>query len=184
VPRELPTTVTLDSASRVALLDFARRERVAILEDDHDQEFHYDRRPVLLLASADPHGSMICVGTLAKIVAPRLRLAFLVAPEPLLARIDHERLLLDRQGDPMLECAVERPAGGLALWARVGKGVDVEDWRDRAQRLGAYFQIGRQFSLEARSVPCVRFGFALLDEHEITKVIRRLRESLPSLSRR
>src|SRR5690606_14267509 len=77
---QYPTTVTLSAQRRLALLALARRERVAVLEDDYDQEFHYDGRPVLPLASNDPAGNVIYVGTLAKILAPGLRLAFIVAP--------------------------------------------------------------------------------------------------------
>ncbi|HEY2409225.1 MAG TPA: PLP-dependent aminotransferase family protein [Polyangiaceae bacterium] len=103
---QYPTTVTLAPARRLALLDLAQREQIAIVEDDYDQEFHYDGRPVLPLASSDPHGNVIYVGTLAKSLAPGLRLAFVVAPEPLLERMEYERLLADRQGDHVLECAV------------------------------------------------------------------------------
>jgi GntR family transcriptional regulator/MocR family aminotransferase len=103
---QFPTTVTLSPTRRLALLDHARRARVAILEDDYDQEYHYDGRPVLPLASDDPAGSVIYVGTLAKILAPGLRLAFVVAPPPLIARMAAERALVDRQGDAALECAI------------------------------------------------------------------------------
>jgi GntR family transcriptional regulator/MocR family aminotransferase len=103
---QYPTTVTLPAGRRLALLDLARRERVAVLEDDYDQEFHYDGRPVLPLASNDPTGNVIYVGTLAKILAPGLRLAFVVAPPPLLARMAAERTLIDRQGDAVLECSI------------------------------------------------------------------------------
>jgi GntR family transcriptional regulator/MocR family aminotransferase len=101
-----PTTVTLSATRRLALLDLARRERIAVLEDDYDQEFHYDGRPVLPLASNDPTGNVIYVGTLAKSLAPGLRIAFVVAPPPLLARMAAERALVDRQGDAVLECSI------------------------------------------------------------------------------
>ncbi len=101
-----PTTVTLSATRRLALLDLARREHIAVLEDDYDQEFHYDGRPVLPLASNDPSGNVIYVGTLAKILAPGLRIAFVVAPPPLLARMAAERALIDRQGDAVLECSI------------------------------------------------------------------------------
>jgi GntR family transcriptional regulator/MocR family aminotransferase len=103
---QFPTTVTLSPARRLALLDLARRAELAIVEDDYDQEFHYDGRPVLPLASHDAHGSVIYVGTLAKILAPGLRIGFVVAPPPVIARLADERSLVDRQGDAVLECAV------------------------------------------------------------------------------
>jgi len=103
---QYPTTVTLSPTRRLALLDHARRLGIAILEDDYDQEFHYDGRPVLPLASNDPDGNVIYVGTLAKILAPGLRLAFVVAPPAVIARLAAERALIDRQGDAVLECAI------------------------------------------------------------------------------
>jgi GntR family transcriptional regulator / MocR family aminotransferase len=103
---QYPTTVMLAPTRRLALLELARRERFAIVEDDYDQEFHYDGRPVLPLASSDPHGSVIYVGTFAKSLAPGLRLAFVVAPHALIRRMTSERALVDRQGDAILECAV------------------------------------------------------------------------------
>jgi GntR family transcriptional regulator / MocR family aminotransferase len=88
------------------LLDLARRERVAIVEDDYDNEFHYDGRPVLPVASNDPSGNVIYVGTFAKTLAPGLRVAFVVAPPPLVNCLGRERALVDRQGDAALECVV------------------------------------------------------------------------------
>jgi len=103
---QYPTTVTLSPTRRLALLDLARRSAFAIIEDDYDHEFHFDGRPVLPMASGDRHGQVIYVGTLAKILAPGLRLGFVVAPAPTLTRMTHERTLIDRQGDPAMECAV------------------------------------------------------------------------------
>jgi GntR family transcriptional regulator / MocR family aminotransferase len=96
----------LSPTRRLALIELARRERFAIVEDDYDQEFHYDGRPPSPLASNDPGGHVIYVGTLAKILAPGLRLAFVVAPRALIERMTQERILVDRQGDSVLECAI------------------------------------------------------------------------------
>jgi len=103
---QYPTTVTLSLARRLALLDLAARQRIAILEDDYDHEFHYDGRPLLPLASGDRGGVVIYAGSLAKVLAPGLRLGFVVAPRPLLDRLAAERALVDRQGDLVLERAV------------------------------------------------------------------------------
>lgn len=103
---QYPTTVVLSAARRLELLALAARERMAILEDDYDHEFHYEGRPVLPLASADTHGSVIYIGTLSKVLAPGLRIGFVVAPERLIERLARERFSIDRQGDHVLEAAV------------------------------------------------------------------------------
>lgn len=103
---QYPTTVLLSQARRIALLDRARRERFAVLEDDYDHEFHYDGRPVAPLAAADPHGSVIYLGTLSKILAPGLRLGFVAAPAKVIEKLARLRAAMDRHGDQILESAV------------------------------------------------------------------------------
>jgi GntR family transcriptional regulator/MocR family aminotransferase len=103
---QYPTTATLSAARRLELLELARRERFAIIEDDYDHEFHYQGRPVLPLASADEGNVVVHIGTLSKIVAPALRIGYLTGPEPLLQRCLAERQRLDRQGDLVTEAAV------------------------------------------------------------------------------
>jgi GntR family transcriptional regulator/MocR family aminotransferase len=103
---QYPTTVTLKAARRLALLAFARSERMAIIEDDYDHEFHYEGRPVLPLASADYEGLVVYIGTLSKILAPGLRIGYIVAPRAVLRNISAIRSLLDIQGDLATEAAV------------------------------------------------------------------------------
>jgi GntR family transcriptional regulator / MocR family aminotransferase len=101
-----PTTAVLPPRRRAALLALARSHGLLVIEDDYDHEFHYEGRPVLPLAAADRDGLVAYVGTLAKILAPGLRVGFVVAPPPLLARMVDERMFLDRQGVPVVEAAV------------------------------------------------------------------------------
>jgi GntR family transcriptional regulator/MocR family aminotransferase len=101
-----PTTVVLTAGRRARLLALARKHRFAVLEDDYDHEFHYEGRPVLPLASMDRHGVVVYIGTLSKVLAPGLRLGFVVAPRPLVDRLARERYLIDRQGDHALELAI------------------------------------------------------------------------------
>jgi GntR family transcriptional regulator/MocR family aminotransferase len=101
-----PTTVTLSARRRLALLELARRHRFAIIEADYDHEFQFEGTPVLPMASADPHGVVISVGTLSKAIAPGLRMGFVAAPKPLLSTLLAIRGQVDRQGDLGLENAV------------------------------------------------------------------------------
>ncbi len=103
---QYPTTVTLPAARRLALLALAKRAGFAIIEDDYDHEFHYEGRPTLPLASTDDGSCVIYVGTLSKVLAPGLRIGFLVAPRAVLERAAALRVLVDRQGDLAVERAV------------------------------------------------------------------------------
>lgn len=103
---QYPTTVSLSAERRLRLLALAEVKRFFVLEDDYDHEFHYEGRPVLPLASADVHGSVVYVGTLSKVLAPGLRIGFVVAPRPARERMTALRRLVDRQGDHLLELAV------------------------------------------------------------------------------
>jgi GntR family transcriptional regulator/MocR family aminotransferase len=103
---QYPTTVTLKAARRLALLALARAKGIAIIEDDYDHEFHYDGRPVLPLASADHAGLVVYIGTLSKILAPGLRIGYIVAPPPVLRSVCAHRSLLDIQGDLPMEATI------------------------------------------------------------------------------
>ncbi|MBK9033800.1 MAG: PLP-dependent aminotransferase family protein [Myxococcales bacterium] len=103
---QYPTTVTMSAARRLALAALARRHRWVVLEDDYDHEFHYDGRPVTPLAADDPDGHVVYIGTLSKVLAPGLRLGFVVAPPPVIALLACWRGAMDRQGDQPMEAAV------------------------------------------------------------------------------
>jgi GntR family transcriptional regulator / MocR family aminotransferase len=216
---QYPTTVVLTAARRMQLLELARRHRFAIIEDDYHHEFQYEGRPVLPLASADPYGVVCYLGSLSKVLAPGLRIGFLVGPRPLLERATAHRLYLDRQGDLAVEHAVAElledgelqrhirrarrvylgrrdlfcaeltrrlgdaltfapPAGGMAVWARARRGLDVDAWSARARARGAVFLTGRSFAYDGRARPFVRLGFAGLDDGELREAVARLRAAL------
>jgi GntR family transcriptional regulator/MocR family aminotransferase len=103
-----PTTVTLSPWRREELLRLAARARppMVLIEDDYDHEFHYRGRPIVPLKARDPHGLVVYVGTLSKLLAPGLRLGYAVAPPELAAAMLTIRELSDRQGDPAIEAAV------------------------------------------------------------------------------
>ncbi|GAB3970080.1 PLP-dependent aminotransferase family protein [Spirosoma terrae] len=101
-----PTTVTLRPDRRIRLLQLAEQYGFIVLEDDYDYDFHYLSRPILPLASADPKGMVVYIGSLTKSVAPAFRIGYVVAPSELIDELARLRRIIDRQGDPMLEFAV------------------------------------------------------------------------------
>jgi GntR family transcriptional regulator/MocR family aminotransferase len=103
---QYPTTVLLSPARRLALLERAARDRIAIIEDDYDHEFHFEGRPVAPLAAADRGGNVIYLGTLSKILAPGLRLGFIAAPERAISSLARLSEIAMHHGDQILEHAI------------------------------------------------------------------------------
>jgi GntR family transcriptional regulator/MocR family aminotransferase len=103
---QFPTTVLLPPDRRLRLFALAAQFGFAIVEDDYDHEFHFSHRPMLPLASADPDGRVIYIGSLSKLLSPSLRLGYLAAPTAVIERAAAELLLIDRQGDPAMETAI------------------------------------------------------------------------------
>lgn len=101
-----PTTVTLCASRRQQLLELAKKHRFAVLEDDYDFDFHYSSSPILPLASVDSCGNVIYVGSFCKIIAPAIRIGFLVAPVNLIEQATRLRKMVDRQGEQLMEEAM------------------------------------------------------------------------------
>jgi GntR family transcriptional regulator/MocR family aminotransferase len=103
---QYPTMVALSAQRRLRLLALAKQHRFAVLEDDYAHEFQFEGRPRLPLASADRAGVVVYIGTLSKILAPGLRIGYVVAPRALLDSMAAQRTISDRQGDSTAEVAV------------------------------------------------------------------------------
>lgn len=93
---QYPTGATMSLARRLALLDWARRSGVWVIEDDYDCEFRYTGRPLASLQSLDTDRRVIYVGTFSKSLLPALRLGFLVAPADLVDAFVAARAVSDR----------------------------------------------------------------------------------------
>ena len=100
-----PTTVTLSAERRIHLLNLAQEFNFAIIEDDYDYDFHYNRAPILPLASHDENGHVIYIGSVCKTVAPVYRIGYLLGPKKFVDSCANLRRFIDRQGDSLLELA-------------------------------------------------------------------------------
>lgn len=106
---QYPTTVTMSASRRQGLMETARKYGITIIEDDYDHDYRFDGRPVLpLVARSTPELDIVYIGSLSKLLAPSIRLGYVVAAPHRLRRMAEERMVIDRQGDLPLEHAVAR----------------------------------------------------------------------------
>ena len=78
-------TMTLER--RQAVLDVARRQGVAIIEDDCYVDLRYEGENVPSIASLDGDGVVSYVGSFSKITGPGMRLGYVAASEEMLLRL-------------------------------------------------------------------------------------------------
>ncbi|MEU8202508.1 PLP-dependent aminotransferase family protein [Streptosporangium sp. NPDC049046] len=98
---QYPTGVVLSPRRRAELIEWAVATGAAILEDDYDAEFRFDRDPVGCLQglAAD---RVILIGSVSKSLAPGLRLGWVAAPPEIAGSLRLARGELDL-GSPVLE---------------------------------------------------------------------------------
>jgi GntR family transcriptional regulator/MocR family aminotransferase len=103
---QFPMGVPMSPARRRALLAWADRHDAAVIEDDYDSEFRFEKRPLEPLQSLDPGGRVLYVGSFSKTMLPALRLGFLIAPASLRPALLAARRVSVQYGDPVTETAL------------------------------------------------------------------------------
>jgi len=93
---QCPTTVTMPLERRSELLSLARENDFVIIEDDYETEFLPDARETPSLKSLDVDGRVLYVGSLSKVLAPGLRLGYIIAPAPVIHELRALRRLMLR----------------------------------------------------------------------------------------
>ncbi|WP_297105219.1 MocR-like pyridoxine biosynthesis transcription factor PdxR [Tessaracoccus sp.] len=90
---QYPLGGSLPVDRRQMLLDWARRHRVVVVEDDYDSELRYTSDPLPALAALDDpvDGRVVLLGTLAKILTPALATGFLALPAWLVPAVAEAR---------------------------------------------------------------------------------------------
>ncbi len=97
---QMPTAVTMSNERRHQLLEKAARRGIVVIEDDADSERNYLGRPHPALRGTDRHDCVVYVSSLSKVLAPWLRLGFLVAAPELIAEARELRRLTVRHPPP------------------------------------------------------------------------------------
>ena len=84
---QFPVGCVMPVGRRAALLGWAmEKDGRYIIEDDYDSEFRYRGKPIPALQSLDHAGRVIYLGTFSKVIAPAIRISYMILPPALLAR--------------------------------------------------------------------------------------------------
>jgi len=103
---QFPTTASLKIDRRLRLIEMSNRYGFAIIEDDYDHEFHFASKSLMPLASYAGAANVIYISSLSKIVAPAVRIGYVLGPESLIQTMAGIRKLVDVQGDNVMEHAI------------------------------------------------------------------------------
>ncbi|WP_343591586.1 PLP-dependent aminotransferase family protein [Flavobacterium sp.] len=103
---QFPTTVTLSLKKRLKLIELSNQYNFTIIEDDYDNEFHFGQRPILPVSSYSALKNYVYIGSFSKVVAPALRIGYLVSSQENIEKIGNHRKIIDVQGDNIMEEAI------------------------------------------------------------------------------
>ncbi|WAS95693.1 aminotransferase-like domain-containing protein [Nannocystis punicea] len=152
---QYPTTVALSPERRMHLRRICEKHGAVLVEDDYDYEYHFDGAPLLpLSATASPDGPpFVYVASLSKLLAPAVRLGYVIAGAPIVARLRATRESLDRQGDVVLERAIAEliEDGELQRHARRARQIYMQRRDHLLQRLAASPTLSANFECERPS---------------------------------
>ena len=98
---QYPMGMPLSMPRRLALIQWARKSGGWIIEDDYDSELRYAGQPFPAMQGLDSN-RVVYLGTFSKVLAPSLRLGYVVAPDCLTKAFVGARALLGR-GSPLTE---------------------------------------------------------------------------------
>ena len=115
-----PGGVTLRPERRRRLLELARSYDIPVIEDDPYGRLRFEGGHVKPLRALDDE--VIYLGTFSKIFAPGLRLGWMTAPGPILAKVLLAKQAADLCGSAFAQVTAERYFAGTR-WRRVLQGL-------------------------------------------------------------
>ncbi|HYI99266.1 MAG TPA: PLP-dependent aminotransferase family protein [Thermoleophilaceae bacterium] len=131
-----PGGVTLSLPRRKRLVEVARERELLVLEDNPYGLLRYEGDPAPTLYSLDGGVYVMYLGTFSKIFSPGLRLGWVVAPPPVLARINLGKQQADLCTSTLSQILVQ------AYFER-------HDWREYIDTLSELYRARRDTMLDA-----------------------------------
>ncbi|MGH9507982.1 MAG: PLP-dependent aminotransferase family protein, partial [Terriglobales bacterium] len=103
---QFPLGTTMSARRRLELLQWAARAGAWVLEDDYDSEYRFGAHPVPALQGLDSAARVVYLGTCSKVLAPGLRVGYLVLPADLVDAFARLRTGLDICPPPLVQAAL------------------------------------------------------------------------------
>jgi GntR family transcriptional regulator/MocR family aminotransferase len=182
---QYPLGVEMSPERRRQLLAWAHAQDAYILEDDYDGDYRYEGRPIASLQGLDDNDRVIYIGSFNKILFSSLRLAYCIAPAPLVAALVDAKHVADGCTALLTQAALAAfiTEGHLARHLRRTRAIYDERrlaFLEEARGLSELLELGpatagmhvaavfRDASVDDRAVAteCARAG---VDVHPLTK---------------
>jgi GntR family transcriptional regulator/MocR family aminotransferase len=103
---QYPLGVSMTACRRLELLEWARRSRSWIIEDDYDSEYRFTSRPLGALQGMDTTSHVIYIGTFSKVLFPSLRVGYVVVPPSLVSSFVRLRASIDLFSPTLYQAAL------------------------------------------------------------------------------
>ena len=198
-----PTGRTMSEARRQALVEKARELDIPLIEDNPYGDLWYEGEPPLPLAARNPEG-VIYMGSFSKVLAPGLRVGFIVAPKSVYGKLTQAKQAADLhshiptiramykvQRDVMLmalEAEMEglgvtwtRPVGGMFLWVRLPEGMDAQVLLAEAVERGMAFVPGAPFYADEAETNTLRLSYVTVSPEQIRQGVAALAAAIRAL---
>jgi GntR family transcriptional regulator/MocR family aminotransferase len=104
---QYPSGAIMHPTRRVELVRWARETGGVIVEDDYDAEYRFSSKPIAPLRSIAPD-CVAYLGTTSKVLAPELRLGWLIVPSALVSEVANEHAVAHAQPSIIVQAAFAR----------------------------------------------------------------------------
>ena len=98
-----PLGVTVPAARRPCLAELAARYGVPLIEDDPYSPLRYEGESLPPIKAYDEAGMVLYIGSFSKMLAPAMRLGWIVAPPEMVARLTVLREAIDLESSQLLQ---------------------------------------------------------------------------------
>jgi len=100
-----PTGLTLSLQRRIELVETCARLRIPLLEDDPYGALCYRGEPLPKMLAMNPQG-VVYMGSFSKVLTPGIRLGYVVAPRPLIRKLEQAKQAADLHTSQLTQMVV------------------------------------------------------------------------------